>query len=113
MNSRLPLLLLFAAASAFRGLSAGCAHLGEEARRSDGLLDFLQARAGHLRRDALPVERVSGRTVEIVTAHAEADRAGRTRVSGMLDNIVFHPISREDCEFNRPVSAPGQGSLLK
>ena len=64
----------------------GCANLRREAQRSDGLLDFVQALVGHPRVDVVPIERVSGRAGEIVTAHAEADRKGGTYVSGTLHN---------------------------
>ena len=68
------------------GLCAGCANLGREAQRSDGLLDFVVALAGHPRLDVVPVERISGRAGEIVSAHAEVDRRGGTYVSGTLHN---------------------------
>ena len=82
------LLLLWAAGVAIWGPSIGCANLGKEARRSDGLIDFIPALAGHPRKDVVPVERCSGRAGEIVTAHAEADRAGSTYVSGILQQRV-------------------------
>ncbi len=68
----------------FCGLCAGCANLGRETQRSDGLLDFVVALAGHPRQDVVPVERFSGRAGEIVSAHAEADQRGGTYVSGTL-----------------------------
>ncbi len=65
-------------------LCAGCANLGREAQRSDGLADFVQAVAGHPREEVVPVERFSERSGEIVAAHAEADHRGGTYVSGIL-----------------------------
>lgn len=66
--------------------SAGCANVGYEAKHADGLLDFVGALAGNPHRDVAPVERVSSRAAEIVTAHAEAAGPGHTHVSGTLRN---------------------------
>ena len=65
-------------------LCAGCANIAREAQRSDGFLDFVVAIAGRPRKDVVPVERVSERTGEIVSAHAEVDHRGGTYVSGIL-----------------------------
>lgn len=81
-------LVLSALALALCGLGSGCnPTLSREAQRSDGLFDFAGALAGHPRRDVVPVERISGRAGEIVTAHAEAiGPAGSTLVSGTIRN---------------------------
>lgn len=70
------------------GSAAGCANVGYEARHADGLLEFAGALAGNPHRDVAPVERVSGRAVEFVNAHAEAAGPGHTRVSGTLRNAL-------------------------
>lgn len=83
MNS---LCIRFLVGLLFCGLCAGCANLGRAAQRSDGLLDFVVALAGHPRLDVVPVERISGRAGEIISAHAEVDHWGGTYVSGTLHN---------------------------
>lgn len=85
MNIRSSFLSLLALAVC--GLGAGCSPtLSGEAQRSDGLLDFAGALAGHPRRDVVPVERLSDRAGEIVTARAEAVSPRETRVSGTVRN---------------------------
>ena len=95
------LLLCFAA--------GGCADVDQAARRSDGLLDFLGALAGCSHQDVVPVERISGRAGEIVTAHAEAAGSGRTRVAGSVRNgFGFSGV----CDSHVDVKVLGEGRRL-
>lgn len=92
-------------------LNAGCANVGRVAQRSDGLLDFVAALAGRPRRDVVPVERLSGRAGEIVTAHAESVRPGRTRVSGTVRN-GFGYSDTTHAHVDVKVLAPGTRMLI-
>lgn len=84
MKSRFPSFAVFTAL-ALCWSGTGCtSEVGRKAQNSDGFIDFVGALVGRSRPDVVPVERVSNRMVEIVTAHAEAGPGGTTYVSGVL-----------------------------
>ena len=66
-------------------MQGGCASQWDrQAQQSNGLLDFVGRMARGPRENVVPVERRSGRAVEIASATAIAERGGTTYVSGVL-----------------------------
>lgn len=78
-NARLVLLTILIAVS----LPACSWTIVQQAQRTDGLFEFIAALAGESIEDALPVERVSNYSGQIITAHVRASPHGFF-VSGLV-----------------------------
>ena len=79
----------FAASLAATALLAGCAsELNRKAQHADGLIDFAFALGGREHKDIAPVEVAPGRSAEITSVHAVADR-GEMLVHGYVQRIAL------------------------